>query len=73
MDNDINSVFWLSLATMSCTFFSLALRYCYKSKCKDVDICCIKIKRDIETEYKEDINNIDSIRLESPLNKSNSK
>jgi hypothetical protein len=68
MDNDINSLFFLSLATMICGFFSLALRYCYKSKCKDIDICCIKIKRDTDIEYKEDVNNIDSIRLDSPLN-----
>jgi len=25
----------------------------YKSKCKDVEICCIKIVRDTETEEKE--------------------
>ena len=68
LGDDIDSVFFLSLATMAFGFFSLALRYCYKSKCKDIDMCCIKIKRDIEAEYKEDLNNIDSIKLDTPTN-----
>ena len=71
LGDDIDSVFFLSLATMAFGFFSLALRYCYKSKCKDIDMCCIKIKRDIETEYKEDLNNIDSIKLDTPTNNYN--
>ncbi len=28
---------------------------CYKSKCKEVKICCIKITRDVEGEEKLDI------------------
>ena len=69
LGDDIDSVFFLSLATMAFGFFSLALRYCYKSKCKDIDMCCIKIKRDIETEYKEDIQNSrESIKLDTPTN-----
>ena len=69
LGDDIDSVFFLSLATMAFGFFSLALRYCYKSKCKDIDMCCIKIKRDIETEYKEDIQNTrESIKLDTPTN-----
>ena len=69
LGDDIDSVFFLSLATMAFGFFSLALRYCYKSKCKDIDMCCIKIKRDIEAEYKEDIQNSrESIKLDTPTN-----
>ena len=56
---------------------TLSIKYCYKSKCKDVEICCIKIKRDIEVELQEDINlnsnSRDSIRLESPINYRNNK
>jgi hypothetical protein len=28
-------------------------RMAYKSKCKDIEICCIKIVRDTETEERE--------------------
>ena len=73
----VNAVFYISLCTILCTSISLAFKYCYKSKCKDVDICCIKIKRDIEVELQEDINihsnSRDSIRLESPINYRNNK
>ena len=28
---------------------------CYRSKCKEIGFCCIKIKRDVEIEEKEDL------------------
>ena len=43
----IDSDFFLTLAT----FFGgvgLITRYAYKSKCFRVELCCIKIERDIE-------------------------
>ncbi len=78
VDEGVNGMFYLSIATLICTFCTLSIKYCYKSKCKDVDICCIKIKRDIEVELQEDINinnnsSRDSIRLESPINFKNNK
>ena len=77
VDEGVNGMFYLSIATLICTFMTLSIKYCYKSKCKDVDICCIKIKRDIEVELQEDINlnsnSRDSIRLESPVNYRNNK
>jgi hypothetical protein len=30
-------------------------KLCYKSKCKEVNVCCIKIVRDVEGEEKIDI------------------
>ena len=42
----------------------LIVRYSYKSKCKEVECCCIKIIRDIETEEREDIE--ESKRPSSP-------
>ena len=62
-------MFYLSIATLLCTCMTLSIKYCYKSKCKEVHFCCIKIKRDIETEYKEDIQNSrESIKLDTPTN-----
>ncbi len=28
---------------------------CYRSKCKEIGFCCIKIKSDVEIEEKEDL------------------
>jgi hypothetical protein len=68
IDEGVNGMFYLSIATLICTFVTLSIKYCYKSKCKEVKLCCLKIIRDTETELKEDIQNQDSIRLESPIN-----
>lgn len=46
----LSDSFWIAIGTMVCAFMGLVTRYCYKSKCKEVSICCIHIKRDIEEE-----------------------
>jgi hypothetical protein len=72
VDEGVNGMFYLSIATLLCTFLTLSIKYCYKSKCKEVSFCCIKISRDIETELKEDIQNPrESIKLDSPINYNN--
>ena len=63
----VNAVFYISLCTIFCTSISLAFKYCYKSKCKEVDICYLKIIRDVDIEKQEDLNN--NITLDSPNNK----
>ena len=47
-----NSVFWLSISTMFLTSFSVLLKYCLKSKCDKIDLCCglIKVHRAVEIE-----------------------
>ena len=69
IDEGVNGMFYLSIATLICTFMTLSIKYCYKSKCKEVKFCCIKITRDIEIELQEDIQNPrESIKLDSPYN-----
>lgn len=51
----INGIFFLTISGIICSGFTLAVRYTYKSKCKNVEICCIKITRDIEAEKEEDL------------------
>ena len=51
----IDSYFWLTLAGIIFGSVSLLIRYSYKSKCKSVKFCCIKIIRDVEVEEREDI------------------
>ena len=51
----IDAYFYLSALTILMGGIGLIVRYSYKSKCSSVDLCCIKIVRDIETEEREDI------------------
>ena len=52
---NVDGFFWLSLATIVFTSVGLIVRYSYKSKCKEVQLCCIKIVRDTEAEEREDM------------------
>jgi hypothetical protein len=53
MANQLSEVFWGMFIT-TCVGLILGLaRMAYKSKCKEVSCCCIKIIRDTETEEKE--------------------
>ena len=67
VDEGVNGMFYLSIATLLCTFMTLSIKYCYKSKCKEVSLCCLKIVRDVDIEKQEDLNN--NITLETPSNK----
>jgi len=52
---NIDGFFWLSLSTIIFTSIGLFIRYSYKSKCKEVSCCCLKIVRDIDIERQEDM------------------
>jgi hypothetical protein len=50
----LSEVFWVAFTT---TITGTIIKLCsmaYKSKCKEVVCCCIKIIRDIEAEEKEE-------------------
>ena len=51
----IDGFFWLSVLTLLCGGTTLLIKFAYKSKCKSVEFCCIKIDRDIDYEVKEDM------------------
>jgi len=55
LDEGVNGMFYLSALTLICGIFSLAIRFCYRSKCKTCECCGFKITRDIETEKEEDL------------------
>jgi hypothetical protein len=69
MSTGLSEVFWISFITASITFLGVVARLCYKSKCKNIECCCIKIIRDVETEEKE--MEFLTTRNPSPLNNSN--
>ena len=57
----IDGFFWLSLTTLVCGGLGLMVKFFYKSKCKNVKFCCLKITRDVEIEEREDMQNMQSI------------
>jgi hypothetical protein len=50
----LSETFYVGLYTSLMGFVLAIASQCYKSKCKEVKICCIKIKRDITAEEELD-------------------
>ena len=63
----LSEVFWVAfITTMSGVIIKLAAM-AYKSKCREVECCCIKIVRDIEAEARAE-----AIEAEQQVNNRNS-
>ena len=69
-------IFWTFFITTMCGFTLALGRQLYKSKCKEIEICCIKITRDVGGEEIIDqlqLQNIssqqhnDDIQFEAPM------
>ena len=63
----MSEVFWSFFVTSTIGFIIALLKLCYKSKCKEINLCCLKITRDIPAEQQ-----IDLERGEIPVTKENS-
>lgn len=50
----MSEVFWVGVYTSLIGFVLALARFAYKSKCSKINVCCIKIERNIEGEIKED-------------------
>ena len=54
--DNFNSVFFLSLATLTFAFLGIVLKYCLRSKCSDISLCgVIHIKREVDLEVEEEL------------------
>jgi len=60
--SEMSEVFWGMFLTTMVGFLLAMGKICYKSKCSQIDICCIKITRNIEAEVKEDLEIGDSTK-----------
>ena len=49
-----DGVFFITIGSILFGFLGLSVRFCYKSKCKEVSFCGIHIIRDTENEEKID-------------------
>ena len=45
-----SEVFWTGLYTAGVGVILAVMNQCYKSKCREIDICCIKIIRNVAIE-----------------------
>ena len=59
-------IFWTFFITTMCGFILALGRQLYKSKCKEIEICCIKIVRDVDGEEA-----IDQLQIQNPNNQQN--
>ena len=57
-----SEVFWTGLYTAGVGVILAVMNQCYKSKCREIDICCIKIIRDVAIEE-----HIDKPTTSSPM------
>lgn len=60
MSQELTEVFYTFLITSSIGFILGLARACYKSKCSTIELCCIKVIRNVEIEKDEDINEINN-------------
>jgi hypothetical protein len=63
----LSETFWISTTTLAAGLFTAVLGACYKSKCSDVQCFCIRFKRDVEAEVREDLVNIERGERNSTL------
>lgn len=52
--SELSEVFYTFLITSTIGLILAIGRLCYKSKCRSVSFCCLKIERDVEGEEKID-------------------
>ena len=50
----LSEVFYTFAIASGCALILSIAKLCFKSKCSDIDLFCIKIKRDTITEEKEE-------------------
>jgi hypothetical protein len=53
--SEMSEVFWGLFLTSTIGFILALGKICYKSKCQEINLGCIKIVRNIEAEVKEDL------------------
>ena len=52
---EMSEVFWTFFITSLIGLILAIGKICYKSKCSQIDLCCIKITRNVDAELKEDL------------------
>jgi len=63
-----SEVFWVGLYTAGVGVILTIINICYKSKCSSIELCCIKIVRNVVVEEEIDLPNPLSHRQEQKAN-----
>jgi len=53
--SELSEVFYAMLVSTLAGLLIAVGKMCYKSKCSTIDLCCLRIVRNIEAEVKEDL------------------
>ena len=70
----MTETFWMFVITSTIGFIIAVSKMCYKSKCKEVDFCCIKVIRDTSLEERElEFETIHNVKDNDDSNKSSQK
>jgi hypothetical protein len=59
--NSEQQIFWTFFITTVCGFLLALGRQMYKSKCKEIECCCLRIVRDVQGEEKYDEMQLQSV------------
>ena len=51
--DEYNSVFFISIATITTGFIGVVLKFCFRSKCSRFSCCGITVERDVNAELEE--------------------
>ena len=49
----MSETFWVFIVASTSALIGLLFKLSYDSKCTEIECCCIKIKRDVQTEERE--------------------
>ena len=55
----LSESFWIFLAGGAFGLVLASMKMCGESKCKTMDLCCIKITRDVNAENEAEVNRMD--------------
>jgi len=66
---EMTEIFWTFFLTSIIGLLLAIGKLCYKSKCVEVQFCCIRVVRNIDVELKEDIELGSSTKDEEKTNK----
>ncbi len=59
--NTFDSIFWMSIATLIIGAFGMSIKYCLKSRCENLNLCCglIHIHRRVDLEVQEEMKHME--------------
>jgi len=55
MAQELSEVFYAMLVSTLAGILITLGKMCYKSKCSEINLCCLKVTRNVEAEVKEDL------------------